>query len=240
MPWRPIDARAAGPVLCMLGLLVAAPVWAAGRPVNFTAPDGTPLAAMFYEASPAPAPAVVLVHMLGRSRDDWALFASRLQEAGVSALALDLRGHGRSGGSPADLAAMAGDVQGALTWLSSQPGVRPAALALAGASLGANLAALAMANSPLVRAAALISPSLEYRSVRVDAAVMKKIGDRPLWLMASTADPYALRSVKELAAQLPSREQQLSSVRAHGTALLNADHDLARALVDWFRQRLIF
>jgi hypothetical protein len=52
-------------VAFLVVLLLAAPVFAAGRPVTFAAPDGTTLAGMFYEASPMPAPAVVLVHMLG-------------------------------------------------------------------------------------------------------------------------------------------------------------------------------
>jgi hypothetical protein len=95
------------------------------------------------------------------------------------------------------------------------------------------------AASPAVRAAALISPSLEDRSLRLDAATMKKIGDRPLWLAASTEDPYALRTVKELAADNPVREQRLTTVRGHGSILFSADQDLARALVDWLKATLI-
>jgi hypothetical protein len=76
--------------------------------------------------------------------------------------------------------------------------------------------------------------------VRLDAGVMKKIGDRPVWLAASTDDPYALRTVKELAGDSTARDQRLSGVRGHGTALVAADQDLGRALVDWLRQTLIF
>jgi dienelactone hydrolase len=227
-------------ILVVLHLLAASPVCAAGRIVTLAASDGIPLTAMFYEASPRPAPLVVLVHMLGRSKDEWETVAERLQETGISALAIDLRGHGRSAGNGSELTKMTADVQGALTWAASQPGVRAGAIAIVGASLGANLAALATANSPTVRAVALISPSLDYRGLRLDAGVMKKIGDRPVWLTASTEDPYALRTVKELAGEGGAREQRLSSVRGHGTALFSADQDLARALVDWLRRTLIF
>jgi alpha-beta hydrolase superfamily lysophospholipase len=223
-----------------LALSAGAQVRAAGRTVNLSAADGTPLVGMFYEASPRPAPAVLLVHMLGRSKDEWAPFAEQLQDVGITALAVDLRGHGRSGGNGSELAAMTGDVQGALTWLASQPGVRPGAVAIVGASLGANLAALAAAGTPAVRSVALISPSLDYRGVRLDASVMKKIGDRPIWLTASTQDPYALRTIKELAGESPAREQHVSAVRGHGTALFAADQELTRALVDWLRRTLIF
>ena len=83
-------------------LAIEAPLLAAGRPVGFNAPDGTTLAGMLYESNLRPAPGIVLVHMLGRSKDEWALLAERLQEAGATVLALDLRGHGSSAGSAGD------------------------------------------------------------------------------------------------------------------------------------------
>jgi alpha-beta hydrolase superfamily lysophospholipase len=213
---------------------------AAGRPVSLTAGDGTPLAGMLYEASLRPAPGVVLVHMLGRSKDEWSETAERLQFAGMTTLAIDLRGHGQSGGYGSELPAMVGDVQAALRWLAGRPGVRPTAMAIAGASLGANLAALAAADDPSVVGVALISPSLDYRGLRLDPPVIKKLAGRPLWLAASTEDPFSLRTIKELAADGVGREQRLSSVREHGTPLLASDQELARALVDWLRARLIF
>jgi alpha-beta hydrolase superfamily lysophospholipase len=195
---------------------------------------------MFYESSARPAPGVVLVHMLGRSKDEWAPFADRLQNAGLNVLAIDLRGHGRSGGNGGELPAMASDVRAAAGWLAAHQSVRPHPIAIVGASLGANLAGVVAAESAVVRALVLISPSLDYRGIRLDPALMKKLQDRPVWLTASTEDPYALRSVRELAGDNPAHEQRLSSIRGHGTMLLNADQDLARALVDWLRQRLIF
>lgn len=220
--------------------LIAAPAVAAGRPVTIVAPDGTTLAAMFYETSPRPAPAVVLVHMLGRSKDEWSVVAERLVDAGIASLAIDLRGHGRSAGNGSELRAMVADVRAGLDWLAANPAIRPDMLGVVGASLGASLAALAAAEAPSVRAVAMISPSLDYRGIRLDASVMRKIGTRPVWMAASTEDPYALRTVKELIAGATAREQRLSGVRGHGTSLLWSDPELARALVDWLRRTLIF
>ena len=225
----------------VLLLLASMPAYAAGRPITLTSVDGTVLSGMFYEASPRPAPAVVLVHMLGRSKDDWGSIAERLEEAGITALAIDLRGHGRSGGSGSELPAMAGDVRAALSWLAAHPSVRSDAIGLVGASLGANLVAVAAAESlPGVRAVAMISPSLDYRGIRLDAGLNQTLEAIPMWFGASTEDPYALRTIRELAGDNPLREQRLSGVRAHGTRLLSEDSDLARALVDWLRRTLIF
>jgi pimeloyl-ACP methyl ester carboxylesterase len=213
---------------------------AAGRSVTIAASDGLQLAATLFESSARPAPAVLLLHMLGRSKEDWDRVAERLEEAGITALALDLRGHGRSGGANTALAPMVDDVKVAVAWLASRPGTRPGAIAVVGASLGANLAAIASADLPAVHAIGLLSPSLDYRGLRIDAGVMKRIGERPVWLGASTQDPYALRTLKELAPGSGAREQRLSSAPAHGSNLLTADPDLARGLVDWLRRTLIF
>jgi len=226
--------------ISILLALIAAPAVAAGRPVTIVAPDGITLAAMFYETSQRPAPAVVLVHMLGRSKDEWSVVAERLVDAGIASLAIDLRGHGRSGGNGSELRAMVADVRAGLGWLAANPAIRPDMLGVVGASLGASLAALAAAEAPSIRAVAMISPSLDYRGLRLDAGIMRKIGARPVWMAASTADPYALRTVKELTDGANAREQRLSGVRGHGTYLLWSDPDLARALVDWLRRTLIF
>jgi len=222
-------------------LYYAAVSAAAGRPVTLPAADGVTLAAQYYEAAARPAPGVVLVHMQSRTRADWDEVAQQLEAAGITVLAIDLRGHGASGGAATPLAAMVPDVRAAVQWLSTRPGVRPDAMGVAGASLGANLALLAAADQPLVRAVASISPSLDYRGLRVGPETMKKLSGRGVWLAASSEDPYSLRTLKELTAdESVPRDQQLSSVAAHGTNLLTADKDLTRALVDWLRQRLLF
>ena len=90
----------------------AAPATAGGRPVTFASLDGVVLSGQIYEAGTRPAPGVVLVHMLSRSRADWDGPAMVLQALGVTALAVDLRGHGGSSGA-ADLPDMVQDVRAA-------------------------------------------------------------------------------------------------------------------------------
>jgi hypothetical protein len=92
----------------------------------------------------------------------------------------------------------------------------------------------------MVRAIAAVSPSLDYRGVRVGPEQMKRLGDRPVWLGASSDDPFAVRTLRELTADgLGVREQHLSPTPAHGTQLLAGDRELSRGLVDWLRQRLL-
>ena len=222
--------------LALVGLLLAADgALAAGQPVQLRASDGVTIAATVYPANGS-ASAVVLVHMFTRTRDDWRAFAERLQETGLTALAIDLRGHGASGGVATPVPAMALDVQAGIDFLAAQAGVR--GIAVVGASLGASAAILAAADSPLVRGVALLSPSTDYRGVRIDAA-LRKYGGRPMMLIASTDDPLAARTVRGLVTAtppVPAREQRLSLVTAHGTQILDRDPDVATALVDWLRR----
>jgi len=222
--------------LALVGLLLAADrALGAGQPVQLRAADGVTIAATVYPADGS-ASAVVLVHMFTRTRDDWRAFAERLQATGMTALAIDLRGHGASGGAATPTPAMALDVQAGIDFLAAQAGVR--GIAVVGASLGASAAILAAADSPLVRGVALLSPSTDYRGVRIDAA-LRKYGGRPMLLIASTDDPLAARTVRGLVTAtppVPAREQRLSLVAAHGTQILDRDPDVATALVDWLRR----
>ena len=200
---------------------------AQGRTVMFPAADGVPIAAAVYEAQARPAAAVVLVHMLGRSKDDWGAVAEMLQRDGITALAIDLRGHGGSGGSADSLPAMLQDVRAAVTWLSLRPDVRPGAIGLAGASLGANLSLIVASEMDAVRAAAVLSPSTDYRGISL-SGVIRRYGARPLLLVAGTDDPLALRTLKELSTDAKGiREQHLEPVMAHGTSLFEYDADPA-------------
>lgn len=230
-----MTARAAAALLVLLLAPVSAR--AAGQPVPLVTTDGITLSATLYDADGGAAPAVVLVHMFTRSKDDWRAFGERLQASGITALAVDLRGHGGSGGPGTPSPAMALDVRAAVDYLAARAGVR--GIAVVGAALGASAALIAAADSSLVRGVALLSPSSDYRGVRLDQA-QRKYGSRPMLLIASSDDPYALRTVRAMVSeQASTRDQRISPVAAHGSQLLDRDPDVATALVDWLRRTLL-
>jgi pyridoxine 5-phosphate synthase len=224
----------------LLALVLASPADAAGTRVTLTSADGTSLAGELFEAANRPSPGVVLVHMLSRNKSDWHGLPDRIRDAGITALAIDLRGHGGSSGSAGELPAMVQDVRAAAQWLASRPNIRPGAVAIVGASLGASLALLASQELPSVRAIGLLSPSLDYRGLRTDTGLVRRLGSRSLWLCASSEDPLALRTLRDFAAEDSGpREQMVSSAAAHGTMLLERDGEVGRALVDWLRRSLL-
>ena len=211
---------------------------ASGKGVSFHAEDGRTINALLFEADQKPAPAVVLVPMLGRPKDDWQAVGQKLSDGGVTALAIDLPAQTM----PADAKAAGfwpGDVRSAIAFLAARSEVRPGSIGVAGASLGASIAALAAAADSRVRSLVLISPALDYRGVRIENA-MRQYGARPALLLASAHDPYAARSARELAGKdAPGpRDVRLSETAAHGTLLLAQDQEFVRALVEWFQRTL--
>lgn len=223
----------------LVALFVAASAAeAAGRVVTFRAEDGRTLSGLLMEADQRPAPAVVLVPMLGRPKDDWQAVAQRFADANITALAIDLPGTNVPE-DPKELGRWSEDIRAAIAFLVSRPGdVRTGSIGVAGASLGGSLAVLEAAGDATVRAIALISPSLDYRGVRIESP-MRAFGARPALLVASARDPYAARSARELAQKAPGpREIRWSDVAAHGTVLLSRDPELARSLIEWFQGTL--
>lgn len=231
-------------MLTALAICATAPGEAFNTRVSFRTDDGMTLAATFYEPSSRPAPAVILVHMLHRTRRDWELLAQRLASDGIGALAIDLRGHGESGGTiaggeHADYTPLVLDVKAARRFLAQRADVVQARIGVAGASIGANIAVLEASADAGVASLALLSPSLDYRGLRIEAA-FRKVGGRPVLLVASDDDPYALRSSRELQKGGGGvRELLVLKQAGHGAAMLARDPDLGRSLVDWFRRTLL-
>jgi len=222
--------------------LLAPDVALAASTITIRTQDNVPLAATLYEPSSGPGPVVVLVHMHLRTRRDWDAVGERLASNGIAALALDLRGHGDSGVGRFDTTTFTGavaDVRAAVLYLKVRRDLVNGGIGIAGASVGANLAVLEAAGDPVVRSLALLSPGMDYRGLRIEAAV-RSFGARPALVVASAEDYYAMRSARLIAGLGPgTREIQQVEGAGHGTVMLERRPDLVEALVDWFRRTLL-
>ena len=227
--------------LAIAGFAVAAPRLEAAETIALRASDGTALSAAWH-APARTAPAVLLVHMLTRTHAEWDLTAEALNVSGFGVLAIDLRGHGASEGSSGALAPMQQDVQAGLDWLKTRPDVVSGRLGIVGASLGTTLTVLVAAADSTVRSIALLSPASEYRGLRCEPA-MRRYAERggAMMLVASTGDPYALRTAHHFESMGTGLRdlRVVDGINAHGTTLLTARPDLVASLVDWFRRSLL-
>jgi alpha-beta hydrolase superfamily lysophospholipase len=100
--------------------------------VDLKSTDGTPLKATYFAAA-KPGPGVLLLHQSNRDRKSWDGVAAQLASAGINTLTLDMRGMGESGGTRGEFKRMPEDVDTALEFLMSQPGVNRQVIGLGGA-----------------------------------------------------------------------------------------------------------
>jgi pimeloyl-ACP methyl ester carboxylesterase len=206
--------------------------------VEIPGAEGLILSAVFYPALNAPSPGVLLLHMYGGSKSDWEEFARHLQGAGIAALAIDLRGHGQTGGTE-DWALAREDVASACAWLADREGVDGEHIGVVGASIGANLALVLGAQDPSVDAIALLSPGFDYFRVVIQGLI-EEYGERPSFLAASDEDAYSAETVRALAGSAPGEaELVLYQGAGHGTAMLQSEPELTDRLiaflVHWLR-----
>jgi pimeloyl-ACP methyl ester carboxylesterase len=132
------------------------------REVQIEAADGLMLAGTFYAPStdviPGEGwPTVLLLHAYSGTRSVWQPLIDPLTQAGYNALAVDLRGHGDTGGEFVWEEAV-GDIQVLLDWLQAESGVRADAVSVIGSNAGGNLALIGCANDEECLTAAALSP----------------------------------------------------------------------------------
>jgi dienelactone hydrolase len=236
--------RLAAALVFAFTLPVSLALAAEPQAVTFTARDGAQVSGVLHVPEKTPAPGVVLLPMLGRTHRDWDQAAARFVEAGFAVLAVDFRHTAPADPDAADSvrsphAALVLDAEAARAYLAARPEVNPARIGMAGASLGANVAVLAAANDSSVRSLALLSVSLDYRGLKLEQA-LKTFASRPALLVASSEDPFALRSARQAVTMGDgARELRVLSGAGHGAVMLARDPDLATALVDWFLRTLL-
>ena len=200
--------------------------------VQFSMSDGLTIVGIYYSAPIRPAPAVLLLHMYGSNKEAWKPFAPLLQAAGYSVLAIDMRGHGETGGAM-DWVKAPADVNEVLRQLRGLPGVDQSRVSVVGASIGANVAIVSCAQSLLCKSVVLISPGLDYEGVKTLDA-LAKYAKNPLLIIASRDDkPAGVDSVTLDKAAQGSHTLKLYDGNIHGTNLFSTQKDLAPLLIQW-------
>lgn len=204
----------------------------ASFPMRISAADGLLLEASYYSAARRPTPGVLLLHMGDADRHTWDDLAARLQQVGYAVLAVDLRGHGATGGRE-NWALAQQDTAAALAELAALPGVDASRLIVIGAGIGANLGINACADVAGCAAAALLSPGVDYLGITATGAVTR-FGARPLLIIASENDGNnPADSVTLDALAVGPHQLLIVPFSAHGTDLLRVQPDLIEQIAGW-------
>ncbi|MDY6877867.1 MAG: alpha/beta hydrolase [Chloroflexota bacterium] len=135
---------------------------------------GDRLAAALFLPAQTPAPAVIFAHGVFEFKEDFFDYAERLAEAGLAALALDMRGHGASEGNrySCDQEQWAADVVGAMDYLETRPEVELGRFGLVGLSSGGTAVLCAAARpDPRVRALVTLAASFQTNLSLLERAI---------------------------------------------------------------------
>lgn len=138
--------RTPAALLAPLALCLAAFAQNASPPraVDIRTSDGTLLKGTYFAAA-KPGPGALLIHQVNRDRRSWDAVAAQLAAVGINTLTIDMRGIGESGGTRWEKLSGAEfgkhwrgwpeDIDAALAFLTSQPGVDRTTIGIGGAGL---------------------------------------------------------------------------------------------------------
>ncbi len=242
----------------------------APRVVDLKRPDGAVLKASYF-AGVKPGPGVLLLHQSNRTRKAWDDLAVELAAAGIHTLTLDQRGFGESDGPFVDKQTdeesaqvrerTPGDLDAAIQYLASQPGVRGDIIGVGGAGvIGVVNAVEAARRHPAgVKSLALLSGEtlpdgqqfLRHASQLPELFVAADDDEYPpiveaMELLYITASSPGRKFVHYTAAEEapwlwyePFDIGKVPPSGGHGTDMLKAHPELPGIIVQWFVTTLI-
>ena len=158
--------------------------------------------------------------------------------AGYAILNVELRGHGESGGSR-DWDVAIADVADWIDWLNTEGQLYEKALAIMGASIGANVAIVSCAESQICQGAIALSPGLDYRGVKPESALVDGLADRSALLVASHQDSSSATAIRHMFLNAQGAvTARMVRGRAHGTRLFDSDYHSISGLISFWLEQL--
>ena len=175
----------------------------------------------------------LLLSSENETQSDWPSdLITQLQSSGYSALTVDLRGFGATGGQ-VDWPKTPTDAQITLQYLHAQPNIDAGNSMVIGAGIGATIALSGCASDPNCQTAVLISPQLMAHNLSAQNA-LKVFGSKRALMIISAAQGTVVNDSTALdnAATGPHHLQFFSG-STDNLALLNVHPEAIKAILDW-------
>ena len=229
-------------LLFTLCFLLVVPVMAQDEVLSFetielAASDDLALIGDFYlpDEMETPAPALLLMHMNGGRRSDYAPLIPALLDSGYVVLTVDLRAHGATGGARNWELALE-DTQGWLDWLREQDSVDGSRVATIGASIGSNLALIGCDNDADCVTAVALSPGDDYFGIMPGDSLVNGLN---AFLVASHNDRQSADSIRSFFNDATGYvSTRMYPGRAHGTQLFSSElESISNAIIAWLDEQ---
>lgn len=227
---------------------VAPPPAVASSPavtVTFPTDDSVTISASLRVGRPGSTP-IVLVHQLGSARAEWEPLVAKLAAAGLTTLAIDLRGHGESTAgaatntrtyaydsfSDADWRATPKDVQAAIAFLASREDLWPGHVVLVGSSIGGTACIAAAADDPRVVRMVVLSPGRAYHGF--DAILpASRLGGREVLVFHAADEAPSAETASVLDRIVTNSTVRAVPGSAHGVAMFQDDPSQLDAVAEF-------
>lgn len=212
------------------------------KKITLQTKDNKKIAALFYETK-KPAGWIVYSHMMPATKESYASLASALLRRKYGGIAIDLRGHGESEGGPDGYKKFTDeehqssiyDLKAAVGFLGEK-GALPQNTFFIGASIGANLSLLYLANNELHKKAVLLSAGLNYRGIKTDELISRLRPDQYVLLVSSKDDGTNAEDNQKLFNLAPYRENVILKIfdtGGHGTHLIDHHPELIEEIAEF-------
>ncbi len=200
----------------------------------------------------AKVPLVILLHSLGSNRDVYIPLSNELKKKNIASLALDARGHHNSTTKlsgkksywqnyatkiyakyPDDIVESANYMKEHYSAIASDR------IAILGADINANAAAIAAANQKCnVKNLVLISPTMTFKGLAPSKSIMA-YGNKPVMIIASKKDVYHYKEAIILS-KYSSGKVNFITTESGGTGdnILKVNPKLNNTIADWLSKNL--
>lgn len=204
------------------------------------------LVGSFYPVKEQNPPVVLLLHMLGRNRGDWNVFARHLQKEGIAVLSLDLRGHGESTNylksywrsfDLQEYQKYVPDLNSVFAYLDSK-GINNKQIGILGVGIGSNVAMNYAAMHKNIKTLVLVDPGFEYQGIKIEQAI-RNYGERPIFVICNAQNKYALSTVKSIQQLIKGKiKVDIYNFNSNWPYLFNNQLELQNAVTVWFKETL--
>ncbi len=228
--------------MLLAAALAVSPALAASalaQPVSFAAKDGVKIYGDFRQAEGRSRATILLFHMAGSNRSEYAPLAPILNKAGFSTLAIDQRSGGDLWGNinktaanakgDSDFADTIPDLEAAIAYGSLQ---HAGPIAVWGSSYSSALVFVLAARHPEVKALLAFSPAEYIQGYSIEKAAAKL--SIPVFI-TSAPDGDEISSGEALAKAVPDHRavQYIPKDGVHGSSTLRTDEDPQGASENW-------
>ncbi len=201
-----------------------------------TTADEVNITAVYSETNQA-TQAVLLLHMLGKDKNDYNNLSLYLQQNSFSVLAIDFRGHGNSDldytkFTDEDWQNLVVDVEAGVDFLESKGYKR---IAIVGASIGANAGFKQAVQDTRIDSLVLLSAGESYQGINITGIALYY--DRPVLIVAAMDDKEAAVAATRIynALENPYIDLKMYPTGGHGTEMLQNQEGLAATIVTWLQ-----